>query len=340
MNQCRQLFSPAAASLAVLAGCLSCQPTDQRADAGDAGTVPDSGAPADAGGFDLRFRGLGTPFNLSLLQECLFTGPPPAGPEWTLVSVGPAFGYGITQGHTIWYARFRPALPIIFDSKLGGDAVTCPDSLQDLISENRVVLGLGGDVTKRGILGLDHSDARCSVLGVRIADAGTVYDQEAAVIGDLAQLSAALARDHRSRSRVVTAVTPVDGGVLYVAAGLGPGADGTFESFETEAATLSSAEIEGKASSWGESGYAVTASAWNGIDDHVLLVATRRKGSLVKYQARVYQPWDLSGSQLNPMLHAGYTPVAAVLVELPNPDGGPLPGGFMPTFLGERPVVP
>lgn len=318
-----------AVPVAVLGGCVSCQANPPEVpDAGQA----DAGNP-DAGKFDLRFKGLGTPFNPSRPLESMIAGTPPAGPEYTFVGVGPAFGYGVTQAHTIVYLRFRPQVPIIFDSKLGGDALNCPDSLQNLFDEGRLVLGLGGDVTKRGTPGLIPSDARCSVLGVKFSQTPVLYDQFKVIVPTISEVEPSLAADERSRSRVVTAITAVDGGVLYVAAGLGPGPDGGFESFDTSAAAVTSAAIAGQAASWADAGYVITASGWNGIDDHVLLVATRPHGSQARLETRVYQGYGDPTVQFNEMLDAGFAPAAAVATEFRPPDGG-FEG--VVTYVGQR----
>jgi hypothetical protein len=236
----------------------------------------------DAGpAIDLRFRGVGMQFQLNGGEDI---GGAVGGP-FTITTDSPAISIADTNNEGVFTRFFAEQVPTgpIYRSQVITDAVSCPDSLARLISENLVVLGIGGDPSiANPDAGAADTSARCALLGVGTPDAGPAYAYLTGAGTTLDDLAAKLAQNS---SYVVTALSAPDSGVAYVAESIGPLADGGMESFETRFVTVDEVDLQAGASELADAGYAITAANAHGTQ--FILVGSRQTDSAQSHSAVV-----------------------------------------------------
>jgi hypothetical protein len=317
-------------SAVVLAGCgtsnsmaTPCDGGECDVDAGDAG-------PADAGldagpALDLRFRGFG-----NALQMGGFVDGAEAVPDtFTLTSMSKGFSVADTNGG--FFSRFFE-FPLVegpdYESQMIADGQKCPTSLASLMQQNLVITAIGGDPS------LFNSD--CALLGIGAPDGGFVYDYLSATVATLDDVSAALGANVEARSYVVTALSAPDSGIAYVAESIGVLPDGGRETYDTQIATATEAELDAEVGMLADAGYIITAanSVGNqpqGPAGRFIVVGTRPSGSTKVYSATAeLVPPGLGGdgqADVQQHLAQGYAAMSYMDNVFGEPDGG-FGGGF------------
>jgi hypothetical protein len=263
--------------------------------------------------WDLRFKPLGKP--LLAEGEWLVASSPGSNEAETFAfSDHGSVPWGLVGGGGIVVNSFysAPQTAIYQDSaaSYGGNC-----GLEDFLSGSTVVTELYGN----------PSDAAgvCAFVGVGLADGVSTFEYLLEDAVSESHILNALAASPEARSFVVTAISQVDAGLYtYVAESLGRLPDGGFEAFETRIATPLLADLTTEASDMADAGFIITASAWQG-ELYYTLVGTRKAGSRATYSTLTMatrQQTVVGDAQT--MLAQGYTPVSAMDLYVPLPDGG------------------
>lgn len=223
------------------------------------------------------------------------------------------------------FSRFFEA-PVVpgpsYRSEVITDATSCPDSLASLVSQNMVVLALGGDPSLRNVTGdPTNTSARCAILGVGMPDGGAVYSYLTAAGSTLDELSATLVQSAQNRSYVVTALSAPDSGIAYAAESIGRLPDGGLESFDTRIVTADESALEAQAEALADAGYVITAA--NAQATQFILVGTRPTGASQAHSAVVDQhPGGQLGTSVPERYSEGYAPMSYVDDVFREADGG------------------
>ena len=264
--------------------------------------------------WDLRFRGVGESL---VVRSGGIGGGTVVGPSevftwtgrgtipWGLIAGGGFlvdFLYGASQTavyqNTLW--------------ALGG---RCPEYLSQALASNNVILALDGDPYQE--------NAACTILGVSQPDGGARFQYLTEDAVPLGHILDALTTSPQGRSFVVTALFQVDAGLYsYIAESVGQLSDGGYEAFDTLIQTPFLAELATAAEDLADAGYVITASAWQG-EPNYLLVATRPVGGAGAHATRTVMTNDLAyGGDVQAMLSDGYVPVSLLQDYYGLPDGG------------------
>jgi hypothetical protein len=266
-------------------------------------------------GWDLRFKGVGESLVASTVggfgggaapgAENIFTLTGRGRIEWGLIAGG---GFSVDS----LYGASQTA---VYQNTLWVLGAMCPENFAEALAANNVVIALDGDP--------NQENAICIILGVGQPDAGPTFQyltEDAVPVGHIME---ELTGSARGRSFVVTAIFAVDAGLYtYVAESLGSLADGGYEQFDTVIHTPLVAELATEAEALADAGYVITASAWQG-EPNYMLVGTRPVGSAATHAAMTLMTDDLTYFvDAESMLSNGYVPVSLLQDYYSLADGG------------------
>jgi hypothetical protein len=295
----------------VLFFCAACSSSPLAQDAGtDGGT---DGGPKVAA-WDLRFKGVGSPFTVNSFYG--LAGVP--GEDTSSVGqLGPGANATALIGGGGFLVAFlnSAAQTVVYEALATAPSGECPMYFAESLAANSVVTALEGDP------GDDNNT--CAILAISEPDAGPTFEylaQEAVPTEDiLSELSASA----NTRSFVVTAIVQVDAGLYsYIAESIGPLPDGGYEQFDTLIQTPLLADLATEAEEMADAGYVITASAWQG-EAYYTLVGTRPVGSTATHVTLTTMGTEMTyPADTTAMLSNGYAQVSAMAFNYYLADGG------------------
>jgi hypothetical protein len=264
-------------------------------------------------GWDLRFKGVGESF--VVLPELGGGGEPGAGAVLTWTGRGLIPWGLVAGGGFLVNLLYGAAQTAVYQDTLWVDGAHCPSTLAAAMAGNNVILALDGDPYQ--------ANAVCILLGVGQPDGGPNFQYLTEEAVPISTLSEKLAGSEVGRSFVLTALFAVDAGLYsYVAESVGPLSDGGYEQFDTVITLPLVADLATAAEVLADAGYVITASAWQG-EPNYMLVGTRRVGSTTSHATVTVMTDDLTYlSETDAMLKNGYVPVSLLQNYYTLPDGG------------------
>ena len=292
----------------------------------DAGTDGGTDGGSNVAAWDLRFKGVGSPFVVNSLYA--LAGEP--GADTAFVSqVGPGTNATALIGGGGFLVAFLTSAtqPLVYGVTAIAPSGTCPTYFAEAMAANSVVTALEGDP-------LDNNNT-CAILEVGEPDAGPTFEYMAEDAVSTEHISNALATSASARSFVVTAIVQVDAGLYtYVAESVGPLSDGGYEQFDTLIQTPPVGDLAMEAEALADAGYVITASAWQG-ESYYTLVGTRVIGSTTTHTTTTTMGTGLTYSaDTAAMLSDGYAQVSAMATYYVLADGGY--GGSSTWLIGEK----
>jgi hypothetical protein len=265
--------------------------------------------------WDLRFKGVGSSF-IDRAGFGLGGGVAPGTGEVFSWAGRGQLGWGLVAGGGfVVGALYDAAQTAIYRNTLWALGAQCPEYLSQVLAANNVITAMDGD---------PHlENASCILLGVAQPDAGPTFQYLSEDAVPVSHILDQVTSSARGRSFVVTALFQVDAGLYsYIAESVGPLPDGGYEAFDTVIQTPLVTELATAAEDLADAGYVITASAWQG-EPNYLLVGTRATGSTAAHATRTVMTDDLAyPGDVQAMLKDGYVPVSLLQDYYPLADGG------------------